>query len=428
RRSMIASAVTKAQKDKKPTKVVAALKNAQPPANFLEDSAAGLQRGFSALRPEEILALTSAKTSTNDLPPRLDSEMRGLMQRAATWLNAKGNAAGTAKRSDVATDQAVEETLSRAIRTVASTVDDSLEAVFRPIIAETTSASPLSIDLRRRVGLTGKLAASSQDVVNQWKLTKYGYVWEDYYRPMTFESVLLSITAETHDQRSQKVLRVMESLGVLAAGFVGLGNISRGFARPDYAERVAFTTGVLLPEARRIFGKDIAKYLNNLATTALPSVLTLEPHQSRDGYVFFPRGPIFGYGVDEFSTEEPTYIVNIDSDDVAVEGEIVSASTAFQSGYKDVATQVSDGKQLVEQQLVDFAEIEEKLNRNRVGFALNDACRMLAEGDKSGASARLDAYINADGNPKAVAPIRERIAADLDCSGNALTPPATDTP
>lgn len=325
---------------------------------------------------------------------------------------------------------------AKAAKAVQDGIAEQINASVQQAIAASTIASPLALDLRRRVGLTHKVGATSADMTEQEWLSEQGYFWEDYYRPMTFESVLLSLTAETRNQPSEKILRWMESAGVVFAGLVGLGDISAKFDRPGFAQRVAFTTGVLLPEARKLFGKDVAQYLNNLATNALPSVLTLDAHQSRDGYVFFPRGPIFGYGVDEFLPNLPSYIVNIDNEDVAVDGEVIADSVSFESGYKKPEDQISEGKALIGDPVAELLAMQEKMERTRIGFAVEDMCRLLAAGKAVDAKKRLDAYRKTDaaarkggkaddkGDDGIIGLLSARIDSQLDCNGNPVKPAA----
>ncbi len=284
-------------------------------------------------------------------------------------------------------------------------------------------SSPIALDMRRRVGLTNKIAAASQDTRWQEKLSRHGYFWEDFYRPMTFESVLLSLTARTRAHPMNRALNYLESLGVVAGALVGMEQISSAFGGEAFAQRVAVSTGVFVPEMKKLLLRDIDQYLGNLASTALPSIVTLAPNESRDGYVFFPRGPIYGYGVDEFSINEPSFIVNIDNEDVSVDGALIEGEVQFSAGQQAAANTLvenarSQGAKQVSEQITKLADMEAKLFAYRTRHIVSVVCEMLDSQKFIAASAYLVPYKNkneAKDNNSAIQDLLDRINAKIKC-------------
>jgi hypothetical protein len=286
-------------------------------------------------------------------------------------------------------------------------------------------SSPIALDMRRRVGLTKKIAAASQDTRWQEKLSRHGYFWEDFYRPMTFESVLLSLTARTRAHPMNRALKYLESLGVVAGALVGMEQISSAFGGEAFAQRVAVSTGVFVPEMKKLLLRDIDQYLGNLASTALPSIVTLAPNESRDGYVFFPRGPIYGYGVDEFSINEPSFIVNIDNEDVSVDGALIEGEVQFSAGQQAAANTLVDnarsqGAKQVSEQLTKLADLEAKLFAYRTRHIVSVVCEMLDSNKFREAGAYLDPYKvknknELKDNNSAIQDLLDRINAKIKC-------------
>lgn len=244
-------------------------------------------------------------------------------------------------------------------------------------------ASPVALDMRKRVGLTGKIAAASRDTAWQQRLSRHGYLWQDYYRPMTFEAVLISLTEKTNRHPKNRAIDYLQSIGVIAGSLVGLTEISSRLGTEDFAQRVAVSTGVFVPELRKLLLRDLDQYLANLAATALPSIITLAPNESRDGYVFFPRGPIYGYGVDEFSLDDPSFIINIDNEDVSVDGALIEGELAFASGQKAmdmVQAARNQGKSVVNDDMKKLADLQAKLYEYRLQNIASTACEMISFG------------------------------------------------
>jgi hypothetical protein len=303
------------------------------------------------------------------------------------------------------------------LKEVARCFDEKLDAGIMKNIGR---SSPIALDMRRRVGLTNKIAAASQDTRWQEKLSRHGYFWEDFYRPMTFESVLLSLTARTRAHPMNRALKYLESLGVVAGALVGMEQISSAFGGEAFAQRVAVSTGVFVPEMKKLLLRDIDQYLGNLASTALPSIVTLAPNESRDGYVFFPRGPIYGYGVDEFSINEPSFIVNIDNEDVSVDGALIEGEVQFSAGQQAAANTLvenarSQGEKQVSEQLTKLADLEAKLFAYRSRHIVSAVCEMLDNEQFIPAKKYLDEYKKDAEKNAAIQDLLDRTNAGIKC-------------
>ncbi len=284
-----------------------------------------------------------------------------------------------------------------------------------------SKASPIALDMRKRVGLTEKIAAASRDTYWQQRLARHGYLWQDYYRPMTLEAVLLSLSAKTKSHPNNRILEYLQSIGVVAGSLVGLSEISSRLASEAFAQRVAVTTGVFLPEIKKLIMRDLDQYLANLAATALPSIISLGPNDSRDGYVFFPRGPIYGYGVDEFSINEPSYIVNIDNDDVAVDGALIEAEVQFAAGQKAmdmIQAARNQGTGRVSEDLKKMADLQARIFSYRLQHISNDVCEMIASGNSPAAVNYINAVQSgekASADSQLIAELKARAAGGIAC-------------
>ncbi len=298
-------------------------------------------------------------------------------------------------------------------------VSGRLAMRLETINSRTQTPSPITLDGRRRVGLTDKVAASSQDVYWQLELNRSGYVWEDYYRPMTLEAVLISLAAKTRSHPNNRAIDYLQSIGVVAGALVGLDQISSAFGGESFAQRVAVTTGVFMPEVRKLLMRDLDQYLANLASTALPSILSLGPNESRDGYVFFPRGPIYGYGVDEFSLEDPSYIRNVDNDDVAVDGALIEAEKQFSAGQKSAEALVglarSQGQTKVSDEMIKLADLEGKYQALRVRNLVNEVCEMISDNKGVAAAAYVKSLSFPEKQNQAIVDLIKRSEANIGC-------------
>ena len=56
------------------------------------------------------------------------------------------------------------------------------------------------------------------------ELDAQGFIWEDYYRPMTFQTVLTSLMTVTDLSWQNQLVNYLTTTGEVAAGLVGLIN------------------------------------------------------------------------------------------------------------------------------------------------------------------------------------------------------------
>lgn len=213
---------------------------------------------------------------------------------------------------------------------------------------------------------------------------------------MTFEAVMVSLIKQTESHPRNVALRWLESLGVLAGALVGVESISPSLATKSYGSWVAVTTGVFTPELRKRLIEDLDKYLTNLGNLALGSVIALGPNESKDGYVFFPRGPILGYGVDEFSVDKPSFIVSIDNIDVAVDGSLVTKDFQLASGIQSPTSQVEDarnkGRSVRDESLMELSAMNERMRSYRLTILPENVQQRLDKGDQAGATLLLGEF------------------------------------
>ena len=279
-------------------------------------------------------------------------------------------------------------------------IEKHIEEFANEINVATTdpaNLSPIQHKPKQLASPTKKPIAFSPNSRIQEKLAISGYMWEDYYRPMSFESVLISLISQTKNHPRNKALKWLRSAGVLAGGLVGLTAIYDEFGAKGFAQTVAFSTGVFLPELRKRLLQDIEEYLPNLASLGLGTQFTIGPNESKDGYVFFPRGPIFAFGVDEFSIGEPSYIVNIDNVDVAVDAALVDKSFNFSSGVKSPIDLVNTATQSIYEKMKgqtdEIINTENRLKQLKLSNIVNEIEYLISEDKQGLARTALQAFL-----------------------------------
>lgn len=391
------------------------------PASDHEDAHA------AALRKSALTLTASLIRETRRSAPQCLDNARPSRQELLSYLRSGSHSTFSSYARDKNFSKSVQDTT----RVTADCLEARLVSRVENIVSSHGQSSPLALDLRRRVGLSNKIAAASQDMFWQAKLSRHGYLWEDFYRPMTFEAVLLSLTARTRSHPANRVLDYLESVGVMAGALVGMDQISTSFGQEGFAQRVAVTTGVVVPELRKLFMKDIDLYLSNLATTALPSILTLAANESRDGYVFFPRGPIFGYGIDEFSISDPSFIVNIDNEDVTVDGALIESEVQFSAGQQSVdsavATARNVGQKQFSERLEKLADLQAKTFAYQARFAIAEVCELLAAGQPAQARARYNWFARQNGaDAVLLEDLKSRIDNQITCDATSAAPSTQD--
>jgi|GEM_PF-4618043 len=195
-----------------------------------------------------------------------------------------------------------------------------------------------------RIGPTDKPIGYSDNIIGELTLLETGVLFRDYYRPLTFNSVLISLIRKTETSLTARVMDTLESFGVVAGALVGVGALTSVFTDDIFVNSVAISTGVVLPEARKLLLDDLNQFITNMGTLGLDTVVEIEPQSVVDGYVFFPRGPIFGFGVTDFDLASPSFIVNIDNANVAVDALLVDKGVEITGGQKTQALAAASGR------------------------------------------------------------------------------------
>jgi hypothetical protein len=278
-------------------------------------------------------------------------------------------------------------------------------------------ASPVQLPSPTKVSPTNKILASSSYIHRQGMLAGGGYVWQDYYRPMTFEAVLNAVLVRANDDPGKRLVDILESMGFAAAALVGLTPVDK-YASPAFSQLVAVSTGVFLPEFRKLILEDVESHIKNVGAFALETTISIDPNGTREGYIFFPKGPIFGYGIDEFSMDQPSFIVNVDSTDVAVTGALVDRAFQVESGAKDLVAQaLNKGQAVRDQRDKQLATDIARLHSREVGRLQADVADLIESGKSKEARTLIE---NAKKRlPADYMGILERLEAKIDSRGAA---------
>lgn len=290
--------------------------------------------------------------------------------------------------------------------------------------AESFGTAPIFMSEASPGGLFANEIASSPNIFMQSHLAAAGYPFYGYYRPMTLASVIVSLVERTNAAPENRLLRLMESAGIVAAGLTGLEKIGTVFGTRTYSQYILVSTSILLPEARRLLLQDVGKYLKNLGNLALDTTFELPANSSRDGYLFFPRSALYGYGVDEFSITEPSYIVGIDRSALAVEGKIVESSVQIGDSNPGVDN-VGEGAQLHAAMADAGAPLNVRVEHENTLRALkenlriyegarlrNDVDKLLAEKSIAAAKNKVAVYRATYGDDTLVQEINTKIGAE----------------
>ena len=217
---------------------------------------------------------------------------------------------------------------------------------------------------------------------------------------MTFNAVLISLIRKTEAHWLRQALNAMQSAGVVAGALVGLDAISSEFVSRRFVDVVAVTTAAILPEARKLLLEDLNQFIINLGKLGLERVVEIGPNKSVDGYVFFPKGAIFGFGVSEFRPNEPAFIVNINNNNIAVDGILVDQSLEIASGEKDALIAAAEGRLESRRQRDEQKQqaLEEKIRRFRLARLSDETNAMLKEGNTAGAAQLVESFVGTYGD------------------------------
>ncbi len=258
------------------------------------------------------------------------------------------------------------------------------------------NSTPFDLSTPILVNAGNKSLVSSARARRQAQLASHGYIWEDYYRPMTFQGVLNSLLVVTESSVRAQVMRWLETAGIVAGGVVGLGSIFNEVTTRSYIEAVAVTTSIILPEARKLLRDDVDKYIKNLGNMAMDTVAVVPPSGVADRYIFFPRGPIFGNGVSEFSIDAPSYIVEIDNNDVAVQAMLIEQGQTIQAGVLSardlVAGALDEGKAQRDADQAKLINMTENLRRFRLTTLPGEIDEFIKHNNTNGAVELVRSY------------------------------------
>lgn len=217
-----------------------------------------------------------------------------------------------------------------------------------------------------RVNPANNALAYSENARLQRLLLENGMIWQDYYRPMTFQAVLNSLIF-VHDRSWEtRTVRFMESAARVAGGIAAMGTVFNELTSQGYTEGVNVFSTILLPEVSKQIMEDVNKSIRNLGDLSMDTVVVIPPNGAVDRYVFFPKGPIYNF-VDEFNITDPGYIVRVDSSDVSAEALLIDSDAPIQAGELDSKTLVSrainEGRASEAAEILKKAALEEKLRR-----------------------------------------------------------------
>jgi hypothetical protein len=267
-------------------------------------------------------------------------------------------------------------------------------------IAEILCQAPSLLSTPGRVGLfaTNKTAAVSGDLFLEGELARIGHLWEDYYRPATLRSVLVSLM-ESHERNlPRRVFDAIEKLGFLAGGLVGRSGIAGEFGRPGYAEWTSAITNLLIPSAKDLLFRNLEDILKNVGTLGLDTIVEIPPNGVVDGYVFFPRGPLYAYAVSGLDVNDPAYIVDIDNGDVSIDGVLVEQSSSVSGGTAESSPGVTRSLQGSTREALEARVSDLQAKARRAAQALLGE-RIRTARDDQAKRAALDAYSLEHGTP-----------------------------
>lgn len=251
----------------------------------------------------------------------------------------------------------------------------------------------------------------SRNPLLQREMLERGYLWKDYYRPMTFQAVLNSVIfAQEHDPKTRGI-RYLEALANVAGGAVGLGGTVKEFSSTGYLQSVNIFSSVMVPTLRSLIEDDLKKYIRNLGDMAMDTVVIIPPNDSYDRYVFFPKDAIYNFP-DEFDAESPAYIKGIDGDELFVEAVPVSEGTVVRGGAVEsgalVTSALNEGELTQQARLLQQAQTQSRLRNvelanltSRIDAIMaaagdNEDARRKAQGEVQRLRASFENYFGAD--------------------------------
>jgi hypothetical protein len=191
---------------------------------------------------------------------------------------------------------------------------------------------------------------------------------------------------------------VLESVARVAGGAVGMSGFIHELAKTGYLQGVNFFSSIIVPELRTQLVSDLNGHIRNLGDMAMDTVVILQPSESYDRYVFFPRDPIYNFP-DEYDPVSPAYIAKIDGDELLVEAVPIEGDKIARGGSKDAQSLVSralnEGEKSVQAQLLEQAGSQAKLRSVELGNLLARIdVLMAAAGEDAAAKQRAKSEIS----------------------------------
>lgn len=244
--------------------------------------------------------------------------------------------------------------------------DKNLNDLYARASAGSGNDTPFSQPVDIMVNPADRAMAFSEDTDRQADMAKYGYLWRDSYRPMTFQAVLNALMHSYEKDPKTKTIEVMQSMAALAGGMVGLGSFISELGSSQFAQSVTVFSTIFVPQVARLVLEDLNKHIRNLGEMGLDTVVIIPPNDVVDRYVFFPKGPIYNFR-DEFNVGSAVYLQNIDNDDVSIEATLIDAGVVVRGGALDAGSLVdralNEGVAQGNAELLKQADLKDRLRR-----------------------------------------------------------------
>jgi hypothetical protein len=241
--------------------------------------------------------------------------------------------------------------------------------------------------------------AFSESSDRQLSLDTVGYLWHDTYRPMTFQAVLNSLIFTHENSWSAHTAAFLDAAAAVAGGMVGIGTAINEFNSKGYLEGVSIFSTLLVPQTKKLILDDLNKHIRNLGDLGMDTVVVIPPNDVVDHYIFFPKGPIYNF-VDEFDIQSPSYLKNIDNDDVGVEATLINQGVNVQGGGLDAGTLVgralNEGQTERSTELAKEAALLDNLRDVKLAILESDIDKNLARTDAGTNGVKSQARILAE--------------------------------
>lgn len=310
-----------------------------------------------------------------DTPPLIDQALRRIVAAIDAYKAAavqRDELVTHARRlAELRLTECRENAVATALRTPRAVAPEFTELIEEritklrlSILGLLLQASPFATLRPVPVNIPGNPLAFSTNPRLQRQLLEDGYMWRDYYRPMTFQAVLNAVMFTHARDPNTRSVEFLESLARLAGGAVGLSGIFNEVGSPNFAQGVNFFSTILVPELRTRLVEDLKRHITNLGEMSMDTVVIIPPNESFDRYVFFPRGPIYNFP-DEFDATTPAYIAAIEGEELFVEAMPIDPGKTLRGGTVDALTltgrALNEGEKSTQARLLDIAATQAQL-------------------------------------------------------------------